>query len=284
MAVSTGADLVGRDAELSDIADWLAGAEGGEDSGREHVLALEGDPGIGKTTLWAEAVRRACQRNWTVLDCRPRPSDVGLPHLGLTDLLRPVTDEAIGELPRPQCRALLIATLREEPGHEALDPLAVAIGLAALIGAQAARGRLLLAVDDLQWMDRASARALAFALSRVRTQAVRCLATVRLEGARRDSAALAAMDSTLERERWRRIQIGPLSVAALHRVLVSTLGQPIARPLLVRIYMATAGNPFYALEVARELQRVGPPPPGRPLPVPPDQRDMALLRVRRLPQ
>lgn len=284
MAVSTRADLVGRDAELSVVADWLARAEGGEDSGRDHVLALEGDPGIGKTTLWAEAVRQARQRNWTVLDCRPRPFDVGLSHLGLTDLLRPVTNEAISELPRPQSRALLIATLREETAPEALDPLAVAIGLAALISAQAARGPLLLAVDDLQWLDRASARALGFALSRVGTRAVRCLATIRLEGARGDSAALAAMDSALGRERWRRMQIGPLSVAALHRVLVSTLGQPIARPLLVRIHMATAGNPFYALEVARELQRVGPPPPGRPLPVPPDQRDMALLRLRRLPQ
>ena len=100
MAVSTGADLVGRDAELSVIADWLAGAEGGENVGREHVLAVEGEPGIGKTTLWAEVVRLARRRNWTVLDCRGRPSDVGLSHLGLTDLLRPVTDEAIGELHR----------------------------------------------------------------------------------------------------------------------------------------------------------------------------------------
>jgi DNA-binding CsgD family transcriptional regulator len=284
VAVSTGADLVGRDAELSIIADWLAGAEGGENVGREHVLAVEGEPGIGKTTLWAEVVRLARRRNWTVLDCRGRPSDVGLSHLGVTDLLLPVTDEAIGELPWPQRRALLIATLREEPGPDALDPLAVAIGLSALIRAQAARAPLLLAVDDLQWLDRASAKALAFALSRVGTLPVRCLATVRLDGTRGDSAALAAMDSALGRDQWHRVHIGPLSVAALHRVLVSTLGQPIARPLLIRIHLATVGNPFYALEVARELQRVGPPPPGRPLPVPPDQRDMALLRLRRLPQ
>ena len=282
VALSTGADLVGRDAALSVIADWLAEAEGGEYPGREKVLSLEGDPGIGKTTLWAEAVRRAGRRNWTVLGCRPRPSDVGLSHLGLTDLLRPVTDDEIGELPRPQGRALLIATLREEPGPEALDPLAVGIGLAALISAQAARGPLLLAVDDLQWLDRASARALAFALSCVGTR--RCS----LPGhrpPRRSSQGLGGAGSdglNLGREQWRRTQIGPLSVAALHRVLVSTLGQPIARPLLVRItrqLREIRSTPWRSLGSSSEWVS----PPGRPLPVPPDQRDMALLRMRRLP-
>ena len=285
MAVSTGAELVGRDAELSLIETWLLGAERGEAAGHEPVLVVEGDPGIGKTTVLAEAIRRAGLLGWRVLACRPRPSDVGLSHLGLTDLLRPVDDEAIRELPPPQRRALLIATFRDEPDAEALDPLAVGIGLAGLLGAEAAaRGPLLFAVDDLQWLDRASASALAFALSRVSGQPVRCLATVRLQGARRGSPALAAMDSNLGREGLRRIQIGPLSVAALHHILVSTLGRPVPRRLLVRIHSATGGNPFLALEIARELHRVGPPQPGRPLPVPPDQRDIALLRVRRLPQ
>ncbi len=285
MAAESGAGLIGRDEELSLVDSWLVDAELGEDAGREPVLAIEGDPGIGKTTVWAEAVRRARVRNWTVLSCRPRPSDVGRSHLGLTDLLRPVADGAIRELPPPQRRALLVATFRDEPGPEALDPLAVGIGLAGLLGAQAAaHGPLLVAVDDLQWLDRASASALAFALSRVRGQPVRCLATVRLQGMRRASPALVAMDAGLDREGLRRVQIGPLSVAALHHILVSTLGRPVTRRLLVRIHDATGGNPFLALEVARELHRVGPPQPGRPLPVPPDQRDIALLRVRRLPQ
>jgi DNA-binding CsgD family transcriptional regulator len=285
VVAETGAELVGRDAELSLIESWLVGAERGELAGREPVLTVEGDPGIGKTTVWAEAISRAGSRGWTVLACRPRPSDVGRSHLGLTDLLRPVTDEAIRELPPPQRRALLVATFRDEPGPEALDPLAVGIGLAGLLGAEAAaRGPLLFAVDDLQWLDRASASALAFALSRVSGQPVRCLATVRLQGARRGSPALAAIDSSLGREGLRRIQIGPLSVAALHHILVGTLGRPVTRRLLVRIHSATEGNPFLALEIARELHRVGQPQPGRPLPVPPDQRDIALLRVRRLPQ
>ena len=206
-------------------------------------------------------MRRACQRNWTVLDCRLRPSDVGLSHLGLTDLLRPVTDEAIGELPWPQRRALLIATLREEPGPEALDPLAVAIGLAALFGAQAARGPLLLAVDDLQWLDRASAKALAFALSRVGTQAVRCLATVRLEGARRDWRRW---------QRWTRPWTGAMASRTdrtAERRRAPSRSRQHARPAhraaaVGRIHVATAGNPFYALEVARSFSEWVLPRPG----------------------
>ena len=284
VAAESGREVVGRGAELSHIESWLSGAERGEDAGPELLLAVEGDPGIGKTTVWTEAITRAGLRGWTVLACRPRPSDARLSHLGLSDFLRPLSHEALRELPPPQRRALLIATFRAEPGPDALDPLAVGIGLAALLGAQAESGPVLIAVDDLQWLDRASASALTFALSRVRGLPVRCLATLRLPASVRGTPALAAIESSLGRDGLRRIQIGPLNAAAFHHILVRALGRSIPRPLLVRIHSATGGNPFLALEVARELYRVGPPHPGRPLPVPPDQRDMALMRVRRLPQ
>ncbi|HEY6398475.1 MAG TPA: AAA family ATPase [Solirubrobacteraceae bacterium] len=282
---SAGPEPVGREAESAAIGTWLAAAEEGrEPPTGETVLAIEGDPGIGKTTVWAEAIRRARLDGWTVLSCGPRPSDTGLSHLGLTDILGPVSDEAIRELPSPQRRALLIATLREEPGTEALDPRAVGAGLTALLDALSDRAPLLLAVDDLQWLDRASARSMAFAVRRLDHHRVRLLAAIRLEGSRRESPALVAMESALGREQWRRLRMGPLSVAALHQVLVKVVGGSFPRPLVVRIHRAAAGNPFYALEIARELERVGPPSPGGPLPVPEEHRDMALLRVRRLPQ
>jgi DNA-binding CsgD family transcriptional regulator len=52
----------------------------------------------------------------------------------------------------------------------------------------------------------------------------------------------------------------------------------------VRIHQASGGNRFYALEIAQEISRVGVPPAGRPLPVPANHRDLALLRLRRLPR
>jgi DNA-binding CsgD family transcriptional regulator len=80
-----------------------------------------------------------------------------------------------------------------------------------------------------------------------------------------------------------RLRVGPLTVAAIHQVFSTALGASFPRPLLVRIHRAAGGNPFYALEIAREIQRVGSPPAGQPLPVPADHRELALLRMHRLP-
>jgi len=114
------------------------------------VLVIEGEPGIGKTTLWSAAVSRARQAGWQVLWCRPVPSDTGLPHVGLTDLLRPVPVATFGRLPAPQRRPLEVALLREEAGEGDLDPRAVGTGLTALLAAVAETGPLLLAADDAQ--------------------------------------------------------------------------------------------------------------------------------------
>ena len=62
------------------------------------------------------------------------------------------------------------------------------------------------------------------------------------------------------------------------------LGASFPRPVLVRIHQAAGGNAFYALEIAREVGLQGLPAPGRPLPVPGDHRELALLRLRRLPR
>jgi DNA-binding NarL/FixJ family response regulator/predicted negative regulator of RcsB-dependent stress response len=271
-------DIVGRDTELEAVNSWL-------NSAAARVFVLEGEPGIGKTTVWVEAVRLAREEGRGVLLCRPRPSDSGLPNVGLTDLLRSVPDEAFRNLPPPQRRSLEVATLRRDPGEGDLEPRAVGTALTAMVTHLAQQGPLLLAVDDAQWLDAASTRSLAFALHRIETQDVRLLAAIRVEsGLPKQSAFLAAIDSTMGREQVNRLRVGPLSVAALHQLIVQTVGEKFTRPVLMRIHQASGGNPFYALEIAREIQRLGPPPPGRPLPVPEDHRGLALLRLGRLPR
>ncbi len=107
-------DVRGRDAELAQIDGWLrAGTQGSaEPVSSGGVLVIEGEPGIGKTTLWGEAVRRARLAGCQLLSCRPVPSDAGLPHVGLSDLLRPVPAGAFEHLPAPQRRPLEVALLR----------------------------------------------------------------------------------------------------------------------------------------------------------------------------
>ncbi len=269
--------VLARDGELASINAWLAA---GHRASAPSLLVIAGEPGIGKTTLWAEATGRAGAAGYQVLSSRPVPSDAGLPHVALADLLRPVADDALEALPVPQRRALLVALLRAEPGEGDLDPRAVGTGLTELLARLASQSPLLLAVDDAQWLDPASARVLAFALRRLDSSPVAMLAAVRTSepGRHGQFAAIeAAMTGT-------RLTVGPLSVAALHQMFRHTIGRSFPRPLLVGIHGAAGGNPFYALEIAREIIRVGSPAPGRPLPVPADQGELALLRLRRLPR
>jgi DNA-binding CsgD family transcriptional regulator len=296
-------DVLGRDAELARIDGWLrAGAqEGAEPVSPGGVLVIEGEPGIGKTTLWSAAVSRARPAGWQVLSCRPVPSDAGLPHVGLADLLRPVPVATFGRLPAPQRRPLEVALLREEAGEGDLEPRAVGTGLTALLTAMVKTGPLLLAVDDAQWLDPASARTLAFALRRLGSEPVRLVAAVRIEAltwqrpgrAQRERAssppapragAFAVIEASLDGQVLTRLPVGPLSVASTHRVFQQVLGASFPRPVLVRIHQAAGGNPFYALEMAREIRRVGVPLPGRPLPIPGNLSDLSLLRLRRLPR
>jgi len=271
-------DVIGRRAELDKLQTWLHG-------GVKAVLVIEGEPGIGKTTLWADGIRQARAEGRNVLVCRPRPSDAGLPNVGLTDLLRSLPDEAFAHLPPPQRRPLEVATLRRDAGEGDLEPRAVGTALTALLGDLAETGPVLLAVDDAQWLDPASARALAFALHRQDKHDVRLLAAVRIEtGQPRQSSAFNNIEATLGRESVERLPLGPLSVAAIHQLILEAFGKSFTRPVLMRVHQAAGGNPFYALEIAREVQRLGPLPPGRPLPVPEDHRDLALLRLSRLPR
>jgi DNA-binding CsgD family transcriptional regulator/tetratricopeptide (TPR) repeat protein len=279
-------DVLGREAELSRIDDWLrAGMRPGGSAPADSVLVIEGEPGIGKTTLWAEALRRAGLAGWRVLSCRPVPSDAGLAYVGLTDLLQPVAAEAFASLPAPQRRPLEVALLRAEAGAGDLEPRAVGTGLTALLGALASEGPVLLAVDDAQWLDPASARLLAFALRRLEDRPVRLVAAVRVEGQPGPRAsAFAAIEAALGGRALSRLPVGPLSLASTHQMFRQVLGASFARPVLVRIHQAAGGNAFYALEIAREVRRAGVPLPGRPLPVPGDHGELALLRLRRLPR
>jgi hypothetical protein len=178
-----------------------------------------------------------------------------------------------------------VALLRREAGEGDLEPRVVGTGLTALLGVLAQDRPLLLAIDDAQWLDPASARSLAFALRRLACDRLRLVAAVRTEdGAGRRGGAFAAIEASLEAQALSRIPVGPLSVASIHQMFRQVLGASYPRPVLVRIHRAAGGNAFYALEIAREVRRQGVPAPGRPLPVPGDHRELALLRLRRLPR
>lgn len=266
--------IVGRDAELASAGDFLDRA-----SERLAVVVLEGDAGIGKTTVWREVARGVDDRGVRVLSARPAELETKLALSVVGDLLEDVPEETFASLPGPQRWALDVARLRVEPKGGGLEPRRVATAVRSLLQALRAEGPVLVAVDDVQWLDPASATVLAFALRRLADTPIGWLLARRLgEPTALDPGRLVARESLLQ------VPIGPLSVAALHHVLRDRTEQWLTRPALTRIHRACGGNPLYGLEIAHELSRTGEPHGTGSVPVPDDLRRLISARVRRLPR
>ena len=141
------------------------------------MLVLLGDPGLGKTVLLAEAASEAGRAGMRVLAAAGRESEQDLAFAGLHQLLRPVLDRVDG-LPGRQAGALLSAfALAAEPVPP--DPLLTGIAVLTLLSALADDAPLLVTVDDVQWLDRGSLDALAFAARRLASEPVVLLASAR---------------------------------------------------------------------------------------------------------
>jgi ATP/maltotriose-dependent transcriptional regulator MalT len=272
----TATDIVGRDAELTAIDGFLDRLRQGP-----AAMAFEGQPGIGKTTVWQQGLARAAGRSSSVLSCRPVEAEAKLAFASLADLLEPVADGLLPQLAEPQRLALEIALMRARPRGADPSTRAVATAVLSAVRLLAAGSPIVLAIDDQQWLDRPSAEALAFALRRVGEHRVGVLAAVRVgdDGVHDPLALDSAFAGRIER-----IRLGPLSLSGLHHVIRSQLDHVFPRPTLRRITETSGGNPFFALELARALIETGAHPvPGEPLPVPHTLSSLVLRRLDRLP-
>jgi len=260
------ADLVGRERELAAIAEFL------EADAAACAVVIEGEPGIGKTTVWEAAVTAASKRGFQPLRARPGGSETKLAFSGLTDLLGEALPGVLSELPPPQRRALEIALLLEDGGGKRADRRAVAAGLLSALRALSTAAPLLVAIDDAQWLDRSSTAALDYAARRLHAKPVALLISRRLNSE-------PGLERTLAPERVLHVPVGALDFVALNSLLRARLGTVLSRPLLRRIYELSGGNPFFALELAREPERVE---PGRGLP--PTLDVLVQGRVSALPE
>lgn len=262
--------VIGRSDERAAVHSFLG-------AGGPAALLIEGDAGIGKTTLWRAGVDEARRLGARVLACTAAQAETELAYAGLNDLLEPVLDHVLPALPDPQRTALRIALLRQEAGGIVTDRLAVSVAALGVLRELASRSAVLVAIDDLQWLDAATADALRFALRRLDGAPVSLLASVRAGEAGDARLELAASPAL---ERLERVSVGPLAVDELDRVLRLRLGAPFLRPTLLTIHDACAGNPFFAIELGRALlSRRSPLEPGEPLPVPAALRELLARRV-----
>ncbi len=243
-------EVVGREAELDRLHAFLARRDelpGG--------LVIEGPAGAGKTTIWRAGVAAASAAGYLVLSCRPAGAEVRLAHAALSDLLEPYLGDVLPLLPRPQRQALEVALLLADDAGSAPDQRAVSAGALNMIRALARERPVLLAIDDAQWVDAPSAEVLEFAMRRLGEAPVAILTSRRVASPTAASPAISAgvrLERALDRAPMR-IEVGPLSLGATHRLLRTRTSAELNRPALQRIHETSGGNPFYALELARAL-------------------------------
>ncbi len=269
-------EVVGRGVELAAVERFVERSQTGL-----AALVLEGEPGIGKTTIWQAALAAASDRGFRILRSRPARSEYGLTLGGLTDLLADVDEIVVERLPDPQRHALEVALLRVAPSGSLPDQRTLSVAVATLLRMLTASEPVLLAIDDAQWLDESSAAILAYAVRRLKDRPLGVLASVRVESA---DAGIPDLALATPADRLERIRLGPIPLASLHRIFLLRLGRSFPRLTLVRIETASAGNPLYALEIARALSGTDlPTDPQAPLPVPGSLGSLMAGRISALP-
>jgi DNA-binding CsgD family transcriptional regulator len=272
-----GPEIVGRDAELAAVARFLDAPPGEGDT----AVLLEGELGIGKTTIWHAALELARERGYRVLSCTPASEEARLSFVAIGDLLAPVLDELLPQLPDPQRRALEIALLIRDLDGPPPDARAVATAFNTALHRLAERGPLLVCVDDVQWLDAPSAATLAFAARRLDPRGgVRLLLARRAED---EQPAPLGLDRAAT-VGVARVAVGPLSLGATDHLVRTRLGASLRRPTLIKLHAQSAGNPFLAVELARALAARRTPPAAGPLPVPGSLADLVRDRIAALPE
>ncbi|HEU5484045.1 MAG TPA: AAA family ATPase [Microlunatus sp.] len=245
--------VVGRGAELEALAAGLGDAR----TGRTTAVVLEGEPGVGKTTLLEAAERLGS--GFRRLRATGAETESVLAYAGLLQLITPVRDRVAG-LPAGQ-RGALGHALGWDASSEPAERFLVSGALLSLLAAVADEGPVLVLVDDLQWLDRESADAIVFAARRLTDVGI-CFVIAGRDGSARHSGLGLPV-----------ITVTGLTPTDCRRLVGSEVSDTVA----TKIAGETAGNPLAIIELTRALtaaQRVG----AAPLPdtVPVGQR---LLRV-----
>jgi hypothetical protein len=191
--------VIGRPDEAQATVDLLDSA-----STEPTALVIEGEPGIGKTTLWLATVEQARERGYRVLAARPSAAESVLAYAGLADLLAGVDASSFAGLPEPQLRAMDRILFRSDGDDAPTDQRAVSAAFLTIVEVLADKSPVLLAIDDMQWLDPSSGAVVAFAARRV-LGPVGLLIAVRSD---RDSVRAVESLQLVSPDRLRRIAIG----------------------------------------------------------------------------
>ena len=256
-----GGDFV-RAAEWRRVREFTAGAAARHELA---TLVLSGEAGAGKSTLWRAGVQTAAEAGCQVLRSEPSASESESSFAGLSDLLA-------GVLPRPPGRTSPVRSAKRSrspcccgrPGtrrpRRTRSPWRCWRRCAWCVRS----GPVLVAIDDVQWLDAGSLETLAFALRRMTDAPLSLLLAARSE-APADPLTVGApplrqgwRDLLAGRAATEEITLAPLDTSQIQNLLPDSATAAQAR-LVAR---QSRGNPFWAREVWASLETTdGPLPP-----------------------
>jgi DNA-binding CsgD family transcriptional regulator len=236
--------VVSRPLEFRAVLDCLRSA-----AQQPTGLVIEGESGIGKTTLWLSAKEEALARKFQVLSANVGEAESGLAYAAVADLLRELDPTVLARLPAVQHLAVDRVLLRAGTDGPATDQRVVAAALASVVEILTKDSPVLLAIDSVQWLDTSSQSAIAYAARRFAGR-VGLLVTERCDPGRGNALTWLQLPAPARIE-W--IRMGPVSLGGLHALISARLGRSFPRPTMVRIAEISGGNPFFALELARAI-------------------------------
>src|SRR6202140_4014112 len=225
-----GAQLLGRQREREVLGRLLNVARGGDGGG----LGVHGEPGVGKTALLERTVEEG--RQFRFLRTVGVEGEMELPFAALQQLCSPILDRS-ERLPDPQRDALSVAFGLS--AGQAPNPFLVGLAALGLLSEASEEQPLLCVVDDAQWLDRASARALAFVARRLLAEKIALVFAARELG-----SALAGLPE---------LHVEPLGHRDARTLLESVLPARLDEHVLDRIVLETHGNPLALLELPRGM-------------------------------
>lgn len=261
--VTTAVDAARPELTAQALSQWKNG----------HSILLEGDPGMGKSTLLRAIAVAISRRPGLTLSASPAESDARMPFVTLIDLLSDMPAEHFEQLPAPTLRIVELALRRRDPARGGMDTLAVCLALLDLLRTVTDAAPTTLVIDDLQWVDPASAEVLTFAVRRLEAGRLSVVAAVRPG----DSIRFNPPDTVT-------LKVGPLPADILVPAVMARARGLVGRPVADEICTLSGGNPLFALEIADAVQRKGVRPvPGQPLPVPVHLETLMRHRLAGLP-
>jgi DNA-binding CsgD family transcriptional regulator len=222
--------LLGRERQRVALDRLLQDASGGHGG----ALVVHGEPGVGKTALLEYAGEAG--RDFRVLQTVGVEGEMELPYAALQQLCSPVLDRS-ERLPDPQRDALGVAFGLS--AGQAPSPFLVGLAALGLLSEASEERPVLCAVDDAQWLDRASARALVFVARRLLAEKIAFVFATRALG-----DAIVGLPE---------LRVEPLGHGDARMLLESALPAPVDEHVLDRIVLETHGNPLALLELPRGM-------------------------------